>query len=150
MAHQKIYVLSMWQKKSIILLIYKNNNKSNYLHFLLQSDFLKNQVPVPIYKDFWYQELTNQMQPYYATWPIKCSHLYDLYTYGSRQGVHAGWLLCWLLSFFYLTVWVKKSQYPWLNSQVLHTLKILAANQLKITGLDFNRYVVICRDVWTT
>ena len=35
--------------------------------FLLQSDFLKTQVLILVYKDFWYQELTNQMQPYYAT-----------------------------------------------------------------------------------
>ena len=32
--------------------------------FLLQSDFLKHQVPILVYKDFCYQELTNQTQPY--------------------------------------------------------------------------------------
>ena len=45
------------------------NKNSNYLHFffLIQSDFFKIQVPVLVYKEFWYQELTNQIQPYYAS-----------------------------------------------------------------------------------
>ena len=45
----------------------KHNNNSRYLFFLLQSDFLKNQLPILTYKDFWDQELTNQKQLYYAT-----------------------------------------------------------------------------------
>ena len=35
--------------------------------FLPQSDFFKIKVPVLVYKAFWYQEVTNQMQPYYVT-----------------------------------------------------------------------------------
>lgn len=31
----------------------------------------KNQVPLLVYKDFWHQERTNQMQPSCATWPIR-------------------------------------------------------------------------------
>ena len=32
---------------------FTNNNNSNHLHFLLQSDFWKSQVPIIVYKDFW-------------------------------------------------------------------------------------------------
>lgn len=28
---------------------------------------LKNQASMPVYQDFWYQELSNQIQPDYAT-----------------------------------------------------------------------------------
>lgn len=45
----------------------KINGNSNYLTFTLQSDILKNQMPVLLHKDFWYQELTNQTQPCYET-----------------------------------------------------------------------------------
>ena len=40
-----------------------------------------------------------------------------------------------VIFFFYLTAWGKRGQSPWLNSQVLHVLKILAAHWLKITLL---------------
>ena len=52
-------------------------------------------------KDFWYQELINQMQPYYVTRPKDATLLYDLTIYGSGQGIHmGGLLLCWPLSLF--------------------------------------------------
>ena len=35
---------------------------------------------------------------------------------------------------FLLTIWGKRRQCPWLNSQILHALKILAAHWLKIAG----------------
>ena len=41
-----------------------------------------------------------------------------------------------LLSFFHLTISGKGSQCPWLNSQVLHVLKLLVAHWLKISGWD--------------
>ena len=61
------------KKIGIILIDLQKNNNSNYPPVLFQSDFLKNQAPILVHKDFWYQELTNQMQPYYATSPISCS-----------------------------------------------------------------------------
>ena len=54
------------KKIGIILIDLQKNNNSNYPPVLFQSDFLKNQAPILVHKDFWYQELTNQMQPYYA------------------------------------------------------------------------------------
>ena len=51
--------------------INNNNNSSNYQHFFSQSDFLKNQALILLYKGFWYQELTNQTEPYYVTRPVK-------------------------------------------------------------------------------
>ena len=37
--------------------------------------------------------------------------------------------------FFYLTISIKRDKCPWLNSQMLHALKILVAHQLKIAAL---------------
>ena len=42
---------------------------------------------------------------------------------------------CCVGSCFYLMISGKKAQCPWLSSQVLHVLKILAAHQLKIAVL---------------
>ena len=41
--------------------------------FCSKVTFKKNQVSIHVSKDFWYQELTNQMQSYYAMWPIGCN-----------------------------------------------------------------------------
>ena len=38
--------------------------------------------------------------------------------------------------FFNLTIWGKRGQYPWLSSQVLHVLKILAAHRLQIADSE--------------
>ena len=46
---------------------------------------------------------------------------------------HQTALLCWLLSFFHLTIKGKRGHCPWLNNQILCALKILAAPWLKIT-----------------
>ena len=67
--------LLIWQKIDIIFIDLQKNNNSNYLPFLLPSDFLKNQVPILVFKDFWYQEITNQTQLYYVMWPIRCNSI---------------------------------------------------------------------------
>ena len=59
------------------------NNSSNYVPFLLQGNFFKNQVPILVYKDSWYQELTDQIQPYYVMWPLRGNCISDLYVHGS-------------------------------------------------------------------
>ena len=58
-----MYILHLTKEKGIIFINLQKDN-SNYLPFELQCDFLKNQVPILVYKDFWRQELTNQIQPY--------------------------------------------------------------------------------------
>ena len=67
--HSKKYIFFANRTKIGMILIDLQNSKnnSNYLPFLLQNDFLKIQVPILVYKDFWYQELTDQIQPYCET-----------------------------------------------------------------------------------
>ena len=52
-----------------VLIDLQRSNKCNYLPFLLQSDLKKKkqQVPILLYKAFWYQELSNQVQLNYET-----------------------------------------------------------------------------------
>ena len=144
MQHAKIVFLPIWQTIGIVFIYLHNNynNNDNYLPFLLQSDFLNSQVPVLVYKDFWYWELTNQMQTYYATWPIRCNSVTYLCIYGSRQGVHTAWLLlCWLLSLFLSDHLRGKRSVLLQNSQVLQVLKIPMAHQLKIAALRELKFV---------
>ena len=49
-----------------MLIDLQKNNNSNYLPFLLQSDFMRNQVTMLVCKDFWYEELTRH---YLSTLP---------------------------------------------------------------------------------
>ena len=72
---KKKFFLLTWPKIRYNFDWFTKNNSSNYLPFLLHSDFLKNQVPILVYKDFWYQEWTNQMQSFYAMWPIRCTSI---------------------------------------------------------------------------
>ena len=65
MRHTKKYVyyifVNLTQKTGLILIDLENIIIAvNYLLCLLQRDFVKNQVPILVYKDFWYQELINQ------------------------------------------------------------------------------------------
>ena len=110
-------------------------NSSNYPRFLLQSDFYKNLVPILVYKNFWCQELTNQMQPYYVMRPLRCSSVLYLWFRTGLSHRRAVVVLAVVIS-FYLTIWGKRDQCPWLNSHVLHVLKILVAHQLKISDLE--------------
>ena len=85
---------------------FAKNNNSNCLPFVLQSDFLKNQVLILVYKDFWYQKLTNQMQPYYGMWPVRCSSvIWPVYLWFKTE--HSHWMAIVVLAvviFFNLTI----------------------------------------------
>ena len=69
-----------------MLIDLQKNNNSNYLPFLLQSDFMRNQVTMLVCKDFWYEELTRH---YLSTLPNQWGAvlLHDLYIYGLGQGI---------------------------------------------------------------
>ena len=55
-------------------------------------------------------------------------------------------MLCWVLSFFYLTIEGKRDQCPWLNSQVFHVFKIPAAHRLKITAISYGNCALITKE----
>ena len=77
----------------------------------------------------------------------KIQLFYNLYIYGARQGIYTEWLL----RFFFFFIWKiegKRGRCPWLNSQVLRVLKILAAHQLKIAGTDWWWEMVNDDNIW--
>ena len=89
---KKYFFLLMWQKiRYNFDWFTKRGKKSNYLSFLLQNDFFKSQVPILVYKDFWYQELTNWTQPYHVTWLIKCIFIMWLVYLWFKMG-HWQWI----------------------------------------------------------
>ena len=90
-------------------------------------------------KDFWHQELTNQMQSYYVTWPIRCN-CYITYIFTVQDRPFTPTAIAVLSVVFFLLLLFdnlrEKGQCPWLNSRQLHVFKIRAAHRLKIIDLS--------------
>ena len=138
MVHQK-YIFCQSDKNRCNFDWFTKICNSKYSLFLLQSDFLENQVPILVYKDFWYQELSNQMQTY-VTWPIRCNSVtWPMYLWVKAGHSHQTDIVVLAVVIFFFDILRKRDHCPWLNTrvQVLHVLKILAAHWLKITGLKY-------------
>ena len=131
----EIYFLPIWWKIGIVLIDLEKYNNSNYpTPFLLQSDFLENQVPMLIYKDFWYQELTDKMQLYYRT-----------YIFIVQDGIHVDvcrWVHC---CHCLLLDNLREERSVPLTRQVAHVLEPLAAHQCALAHRRKITDTVDCR-----
>ena len=93
-------------------------------------------MPILIFKDFWYQEWTNQMQPYYVMWPIRCnSIIWPVYLWFKTRHSHWTAVVVLAVVVFLFDSLRKRSHSPWLNSQVLRVFKLLLAHWLKTAVL---------------
>ena len=68
-------------------------------------------MPIFVYNNFWYQKLINEMQPYYAVWPIRCISIIGpiyLYLQFKTGHSHQTAIVVWAVIIFF--IWQSKGK----------------------------------------